>query len=172
MQHRPIPPKLREAHQLFASGKFQEAAELYLMLAEKASVRSIPQTPNLYLRAAAALIKAEDYDKAKVILIKGFEWLLKRKKWVQIKKSFDVAIARMRDNNNKELAEFLQAWINKNIPDEVKRSASWIGAGTMRKESLHLPSNCSNCGGPVNPKEVEWYDATTAICSYCGCVIN
>ena len=31
-----------------------------------------------------------------------------------------------------------------------------------------LPTHCPSCGGVVNPDELEWIDAFTAECDYCG----
>ncbi len=33
-----------------------------------------------------------------------------------------------------------------------------------------LPVQCSGCGAPLVPDEVEWHDAHTAECPYCGTV--
>ena len=33
-----------------------------------------------------------------------------------------------------------------------------------------LPSRCAGCGAPLLPDEVEWHDAYTAECVYCGTV--
>jgi hypothetical protein len=35
-----------------------------------------------------------------------------------------------------------------------------------------LPSRCSGCGAPLVPDEVEWHDATTAECLYCGAIVK
>jgi rRNA maturation endonuclease Nob1 len=32
----------------------------------------------------------------------------------------------------------------------------------------HLPPRCTGCGAPLVPDEVEWHDARTAECPYCG----
>ena len=36
----------------------------------------------------------------------------------------------------------------------------------------NLPSRCSGCGAPLVPDEVEWHDATTAECLYCGAIVK
>jgi hypothetical protein len=33
-----------------------------------------------------------------------------------------------------------------------------------------LPARCSGCGASLVPDEVEWHDAHTAECCYCGTV--
>ncbi len=173
MRKRPqIPPKLLEAHKLFAAGEYQKAAEFYLRIAEKAKMRNIPQTSNLYFRSSTSFMKADKLEEAKETLIKGFTWLLDRKKWRQLKKSTEFTVDRLRDNNQQDLANFVQDWISENVPEDVKNSGVWAKAIEHYNHSIQLPSNCGNCGGPVNPKEVDWFDASTAICNYCGCVIQ
>jgi hypothetical protein len=35
-----------------------------------------------------------------------------------------------------------------------------------------LPPECPNCGGSVHPDELEWTDSHSAVCDYCGSVIQ
>jgi predicted RNA-binding Zn-ribbon protein involved in translation (DUF1610 family) len=35
-----------------------------------------------------------------------------------------------------------------------------------------LPSHCESCGGPIHSPEVEWLNAHTAECPYCGSPIR
>ncbi len=35
-----------------------------------------------------------------------------------------------------------------------------------------LPAQCSGCGAPLVPDEVEWHDAHTAECLYCGTIVK
>ncbi len=167
-----IPPKLREAHKLYAAGEYQEAAKIYLLLADKAVLRNIPQAPNLYFRSSAAFLKTDKDEEAKAVLIKGFSWLSERKKWNKLKKSADFTIDRLRNDNQQDLVIFVQDWISENVPDDVKNSSVWKKVTVPQDHSMRLPSNCGNCGGPVNPREVDWFDASTAVCNYCACVIR
>jgi hypothetical protein len=34
-----------------------------------------------------------------------------------------------------------------------------------------LPPQCPKCGGNIRRDEVEWIDATSAACDYCGSVV-
>ena len=33
-----------------------------------------------------------------------------------------------------------------------------------------LPAQCGGCGAPLTPDGVEWHDAQTAECTYCGTI--
>jgi hypothetical protein len=46
-----------------------------------------------------------------------------------------------------------------------------LSAVTSAKQG-RLPTNCTQCGGIVHPKEIEWIDDTTACCDYCGSVLE
>jgi hypothetical protein len=35
-----------------------------------------------------------------------------------------------------------------------------------------LPAKCPQCGGNVLPDEIEWVDEHSAICDYCGSLIQ
>ena len=135
-------------------------------------MRNIPQAPNLFFRSSAAFMKADRLEEAKEVLIKGFSLLRNRKKWNQLKKSADFTVDKLRDNNQQDLASFVQDWISENVPVEVRTSGAWVKAIAHHSHPIQLPSNCGNCGGPVNPKEVDWFDASTAVCNYCGSVIR
>lgn len=169
----PIPPKLMKAHRLFDEGEFQKAAKLYNELAKKATERGIPQAPNLYLRAAAALLKAGDPEEAVEIVKTGLGILVARQKWLQLKKAGSLTVERLMNEGQDDLAAEIQAWLEEQIPDHVKNSDAWqMTAVAARSGSVKLPTTCGQCGGPVNLKEIEWFDTNNPICSYCGAVLE
>jgi hypothetical protein len=51
--------------------------------------------------------------------------------------------------------------------DEVRQRVPQV---TERRGAL--PARCSGCGVQLIPDEVEWHDAHTAECLYCGTVIK
>jgi len=40
------------------------------------------------------------------------------------------------------------------------------------KQRGTLPAQCTGCGAPLVPDEVEWHDAHTAECPYCGTMVK
>ena len=172
-RRQPIPPKLRQAHRSFEEGEYKKAAELYLDLAEKADERGIPQAPNLFLRGAAAWLKAGVPEKAGEMIKKGLGILAAREKWLQLKKAGDITVDRLKSEGQEDLAAQIQSWLEERVPDKIKGSDAWrMAAPAARSGHLQLPSTCSQCGGPVHPKEIDWYDASNPICSYCGAVLD
>ncbi len=169
----PIPPKLVQAHRLFELGEYQQAAALYIELADQARLRGVPQAPSLYLRGAAAALKAGSPDQALEVCKKGLGMLAERKKWLQLKKASLMAAESFKVEGQDKYAAGIQAWVEKQIPDEVKGSDLWQNAGPgTGSASGKLPSTCSQCGGPVNPAEIEWFDTNNPVCSYCGAILE
>jgi hypothetical protein len=78
----------------------------------------------------------------------------------------------MHDGGHQDHVQFVQNWISENIPADVKNNTARPKTCAIKGKSSNLPSNCGNCGGPVNPKKLEWFDSSTAVCNYCGCVIS
>ncbi len=172
-RRRPIPPKLVEAHRLFEQGEYAQAAELYIELAEKAQTRGIPQAPNLFLRGAAALLEDGHSEEALEMVKKGLGILVARKNWRQLKKVGTITVGRLKSAGQDELAERIRVWLEEQVPDRIKQSDAWRRvAPAARSGRPKLPSTCSQCGGPVNPQEIEWYGDSTPICSYCGAVLD
>jgi hypothetical protein len=169
--NRPIPPKLKEAHRLFEAGEYEKSAELFAELAEKAEARRIQQAPNLYLRSGDAWIKADDVVKAEEMIKKGLGLFVEHRRWMQLKRSAEATIEKLEVEKQDDLAKKIGEWVEARIPEEIKQQAVNRRKTTVEGQ-VKLPSNCGNCGGPVNPKEVEWYDAVNPICAFCGSVLS
>ena len=170
---RPIPPKLREAHRLFETGEYEKAAKLYADLAVKAQERGFPQAPNLFLRCGVSWLKAGDLEQAQEMTMKGLGILAVRKKWMQLKKSGALAVERMKAEGQVALAGEIESWLEAQVPEAVRGSDAWKKQVSFnnRADSVKLPSNCSKCGGPVNPKELDWVDAQNPVCAFCGVIL-
>jgi len=46
------------------------------------------------------------------------------------------------------------------------------GQNKFRPKKTKLPSNCPQCGAPINPLKVFWLDSCTVECNYCGISIH
>jgi hypothetical protein len=62
------------------------------------------------------------------------------------------------------------------IPHKVREVHKFFNglekATAHQSDSIKLSSNCGNYGGPVNPKEVDCFDASTAVRNYYGSVLR
>ena len=140
------------------------------MIADKAIKWNIPQAPNLYFWASVGYLKREKPEEAKAVLSTGLVWLSEWKKWKKLKISADIKINKILNGVQNNLADFVQEWISENVPNEVRSSSAWLTATGHKAYSLQLPSNCGNSEIPSNPKEVDWFDASKAVCHFYGCI--
>jgi hypothetical protein len=167
----PANPKLMEANRLLENGDYAASAVIFEDLAEKALSKQIPQSPHLFLLAGFARMKAGEIESAIVLFKKGLGLLVERKKWGHLRKASENTIERLKINGFKEQAGELQTWLDEQIPTDIKALPIWIeGAGAFTNKKK-LPSRCPTCGGPINPKELEWF-GSNANCNYCGTLIT
>ncbi|MDK2980088.1 MAG: hypothetical protein PWQ55_435 [Chloroflexota bacterium] len=168
-RRRLVPPKLREANRLYQSGDFKGAAGLYAEMAQRAEMNGLPQAANLYLRAGIAALKLEDLAQTEKLLEQALAYCVEHKRWPQLRRILNVIAAELDAAGQTELKDRLFARIKEQLPG----AADVQPAGDERdKNAVALPAHCPNCGGPVNPKEVEWFDAANPVCAFCGSVLS
>jgi tetratricopeptide (TPR) repeat protein len=164
---------LRQANRLYQAGDYKQAALLYFELAERAQYNNLPQAANLYLRGGVAYLKISDDEQAEKLFRKSLLFCLENKRWPQLERILDVAEAELDSAGKPEMAADLRAWVMGKLPSEIQLASSQGRAEEhFTSGNVKLPSNCPNCGGPVQPKEIEWYDAANPICAYCGSVLR
>jgi hypothetical protein len=166
-----VDPKLIEANRLFENGKFAEAAAIYADLAENALIKNIPQTPHLYLMAGTAQMKAGEIKNAISMFKRGLGIIIERKKWGHLHKASENTILRMKSNGFTKQAVELQTWLDEQVPNDVKALTIWNKKTSGFSQKKELPTHCPACGGPVNPKELEWIGSNTN-CNYCGTLLT
>ncbi len=167
----PVNPKLLEANRLFENGDYAASAVIYEDLAEKALSRQIPQSPHLFLLAGSARMKAGEIQEAIAMFKRGLGLLIDRKKWGHLKKASENVIERLKNNGYAEQAGELRTWLDGQIPADIKTLPIWIEGASVFTNKKKLPSRCPTCGGPINPKELEWF-GSNANCNYCGTLIT
>ena len=168
-----IPPALLEANQMFRSGQYEEAAERYLLLGEKAAERNLRQAPNLFLQVARCYLFLGQLTPAIKHLNQGMTILASEKRWADLYRIGRKSTNLLAEKGYQEQADSLQQWISKTIPTEVNENLKDREQQIRKNKRPSLPTNCSQCGGIINPDEVDWSDDhLTAICLYCGSVIT
>jgi tetratricopeptide (TPR) repeat protein len=170
---RPVPPKLREANRLYEAAEYEKAAELYSEMAQRAEQNGLPQTANLYLRAGIACLKNADVDQAGKLLKQSIQYCVDHKRWPQLQRVMRAASAELDAAGQDALKDDLFSWA------EAQLSAAHHVSPNASKEdddsnsrTVQLPVHCPNCGGPVQPIEVEWYDSENPICAFCGSILR
>jgi len=158
-----VPPLLRKAHELMASGNYEAAAEAFEQVAQKAQARNHPRAPQLFLQAGRAYILAGQKPKG-FGLVKNALELLKNNP-VRLFRLGNVVVRELDEHGMKAESQEIAAWL-KTIPP--------AGGGTAKMSALEptkkpvLPVRCPNCGAAVRADEVDWVDNSTAECTYCG----
>lgn len=170
---RPVPPKLREANQLYTAGDYKKAAGLYDEMAQRAQQNGLTQAANLYLRAGISFLKYGDFPQTQALLQKSFRYCIDRKRWQQLQRVMNVASMELDAAGQTVLKNNLFGWVkaqlsatNPAFPDIIDR------ADAPSHQVTALPAHCLNCGGPVQPNEVEWYDSENPICAFCGSILR
>jgi hypothetical protein len=171
--HRPVPPKLREANQLYEEGNYGQAAGLYAEIAQRAEQNELPQAANLNLRAGISYLRFGELAKAQALLRKSFQYCIDHKRWPQLQRVLKVAMTELDAAGQADLKSDLYDWVHAQLTGTEQKI---FDTTDFTEEPSHrdvaLPAHCPNCGGPVQPNEVEWYDSENPICAFCGSILR
>lgn len=172
--HPPIPPKLQEANRLYKNGDYEAAARLYEELYEKGVERKIPQAPRLLIQAGFSWIKAEKWDRGIEDIKKCFSVWIERKKWQELHRTSELCFSRLEQEGYADESMELKNWLSEQIPENVKDSTEWNSPGFSRQKAnkTMLPVICPQCGAPVNPRDVEWFEDEIAQCPFCDAILT
>ena len=162
-----VPPMLRQAHALMESGRYAEAAEAFEKLARGAETRNHQRTPQLYLRAGRAHIKAGHKPAGFAFVKKGLGLLWNRP--AQLSRLGNLTVTELNEVGMQAEAVELTEWLKTALP--AAPAGIKMGAAEPVKKPV-LPTRCPECGGPLRADEVEWLDEVTAECTWCGNAIR
>ena len=79
---------------------------------------------------------------------------------------YDNIIAKLRANGMVSAADTLK----QEYAEKIKPFRRFAPASPA--QGKRLPSNCPHCGAAARSDEVDWIDAQSAECNYCGGVIQ
>jgi hypothetical protein len=161
MGRRGAPPALQHANQMMMNGDYAGAADAFNQLAQGAETHFPRRAPALHMEAGRAAILGGDVKTGVASLRVGLTLLASQGRHHRMRMFGQSVIedlkARGLNAEAQEVANFLGASLPNQLPAEsapVKRPV--------------LPAHCPSCGGTVKPDEIEWIDAVTAECDYCG----
>ncbi len=157
---------LQRAHRLMESGDYANASDIFEMLAQGARDRGLlRQAPRLYLQAGKASLLGGQRARGVELLRAGLTLLAESQRWAQLHQASTRVIDELEQWGETELAEEFRQWLHTQLPED---EAAYQQRAAQAPRRPPLPLHCPSCGGPVRPDEVEWLDATTAECPYCG----
>jgi hypothetical protein len=154
--------QLVQANDLLASGQFTAAAPILAELARAAEAAGMPQrAAYLHAQAAHSLIQmgnateALAHTRAALNLFAG------------------VGLADKANATRVRIAQELQArGFHAEAGQLEQEMPAAAAAEAAEPPRGRLPAKCSSCGAAVRSDEVEWIDAHSAECAYCGSTIQ
>lgn len=175
--HRPpLPPRVKRAlaraNRLMAGGQFAKAAGAFGQLSEKARERGmLVRAADLTLQASRAHFAAGDVGAALEQARQALRLFVRGGRAGRIPLVLSKMTAALRNKGYDAQADQLEQEAAQLLEemglslDEAKQQIP-----TMPEKRGSLPAKCGGCGAPLIPDEVEWHDAHTAECPYCGTI--
>lgn len=175
---RPLATKLRKilarANRLMAEERLAEAAAIYERLYQEGVERGfVGRAAGLALQAARAYFAAGDIQAALRHVKEALRLLVRSDRIGRIPRVLSKMTAKLREMGYNAQADELEqeaAQILGELGFSLEEAEQQ--APHMPERRGTLPAKCEGCGAPVIPDEVEWHDAQTAECLYCGTVLK
>lgn len=156
--------RLRRAHRAMVNHEFAYAEAEFLALGEEAQLRGLPQGPPLLIASGMAAVEAGDGDRGVEHILRGLQEFRQRGQMRRLALAAGRIIEELRSRGHAAVAD--------RIESQLPESGFQLQAQQQSPaEMLKLPAKCPQCGGSVHPDEVEWANAHSAICDYCGSIL-
>ncbi len=156
---------LQRAHRLMEIGDFVNAGDIFERVAGSAHDKGlIWQAPRLYLQAGRAYTLAGSTRQGIDLLQHGLQIFASNQHWMQFQQAGSRAVNELQQFGHIDLAKELEAWLQAKLPTAFETTQT-PDESTGQKR---LPLTCPACGGPLRANEIEWQDAHTGECPYCG----
>ncbi len=156
---------LQRAHRSMENADYANAADIFERLARGAHDRGIlRQAPRLYLQAGRAHMLAGNKDQGSDLLRQGLNIFAEAQRWAQLHQAGSRVVSELDQWGHDELAREFDEWLQGILPEKPE---TYQRTG-VKKSRPQLPIHCPSCGGPIRGDDVEWLDANTAECPYCG----
>ena len=168
----PLPNRARQAlmraNRLVADGQCAEAAGIFEQLADRAESGDMPiRAAQLSLQAARAHLGAGDVEATVARAKRALRLLAQGGRPDHIPAVLDRITEALRDKGYNAEADQVEQ-----VLEEIGLSLEEARRQTPRVPERRgtLPAGCGGCGAPLVPDDVEWHDAQTAQCPYCGTI--
>jgi len=156
---------LRRAHRMMEMGEFEQALAIFLRLAEGAVRLGMPlRAAPLYVQAAHARLEMGNAAEAVELAQRGIRLLAQAGRVERVRAITQQLIGLLEERGFYEQAVALRAEVT-----ALLGNAQPSGTITQRGQ---LPTRCPACNGPVRADQVEWVDAYSAVCAFCGSTIQ
>jgi hypothetical protein len=160
--------ELRRANRLMAERAYARAASIYEELADEAQAQGIWRSPQLNIQAGMGWVMAGEIAVGMNRIIKGIRLMPEMGQAGRLQ----AVAARVRRNLQELGLEDQANSLDKELEALLPSATDLAEAIPLSQSRGTLPVKCPHCGGNVLPNEVEWVDAKSAICDYCGSLIQ
>jgi len=175
----PLPPKVRRAlaraNRLMAEGQFAEAANIFGQLADKAEELERPiRAADLMIQAARAHLAADDAEAAVRRAKQALLFFVRSRRVGRVPHLLAHTTEALRNKGYHAEADGLEHAVEEGL-GQMGLSLEGVTQRVTAEEPKQrgtLPAQCAGCGAPLVPDEVEWHDAHTAECPYCGTMVK
>jgi hypothetical protein len=161
---------LDRAHRLMNQGRPAEAAPIFAQLSAAADTHGMPvRAAHLQLQAARALAHLGDAPGGLARAQAALALLVKAGTVQPLRAAFPRFIAELQALGFQREAGELQGDVKAALGSAPLAD---LPAPAVSSAPPRLPAECPNCAGPVRSDEVEWIDAVSAACTYCGSILH
>lgn len=166
---------LRRAYHALERGDAEEAARIFRRLAEAAAQRRMPlRAAGLTLEVAHAEALMGGAQAAVQNAERALRAFAQAGRPRRIAPAVERVVAALRQGGHDAEADRLEELLAQTL-QQAGTSRRELGRDLEQARAQRrgqLPAKCPSCAGPLFPDEVEWSDATTACCAYCGSAVK
>ena len=169
-----VPGALIRANQMAAHGNHAGAAWMYAILADGARERGMPvRAAHLDLQSSRAFLAAGEVSPARSRALSGLLALVSAGRSVQAARQLGRMDNDFRDHGHALEADQIQVEVSRALAGRPSAPEGSVGDDASAVvDRGQLPTRCPGCGARLLADEIEWRDATTATCVYCGSAIR
>jgi ATP/maltotriose-dependent transcriptional regulator MalT len=158
---------LMQANRLVDNGKLNEAGAEFARLADELGGARPRQAANLHAAAAHAFVGAGAAEQALQHAVQALQMFQQYHMLQRFPVFFANITHKMQDHGMHEAAQKLESEFGM---DAQQAQPDVVANADVNRHTL--PAVCPHCGGAVRSDEVEWIDAVSAECIYCGGIIQ
>jgi hypothetical protein len=159
--------QLQNANRLMTAGQPEKAAPIFLQLARELQATQHPRkAANLHAQASHAFTDAKEETQALQQAQVTLRFFVRLQMLPRAAQFYGNIRNKMNHNGMSASATELEKEFGGVLAKVPARTLGGVQQGPH-----HLPTSCPKCGAPLRADEVEWVDAMTASCSFCGSVV-
>ena len=164
----PFQQKFLEGQQLMTQGRFVDAANVFKQIGEEASGSGrVPAAVRGALLAGRAYIQAKQPDAALAQARRALDWMVTAGSPMRATRAMPMIIALLRGHGYSAQASTLEKETTKRLAEAGLKLGAFPGG-----QAQTLPPTCPQCAGPLRSDSVEWIDAASIECPWCGSTVK